>query len=108
MTGNAERRPTSGSGVQQDRAASAITTTVRRTRETWRARDERRKATRDLDRLLPEQRARRVPSTFGLTPEELRRHRADLLTTGGVSIRPETPWTPGEVAVVLDLGGRRD
>jgi hypothetical protein len=46
-----------------------------------------------------------VPSSFGLTLDELRAHRADLLTTGGVSVDPPSPWTPGEVVVVLAVHG---
>lgn len=65
-----------------------------RIRARWRAVDERRRASRDLDALLrdlypPEPRR---PGTFGLTDDQIRAE-FDRLTASG--------WTPGEVRAVL-------
>ena len=63
-------------------------------RARWRAVDERRRASRDLDALLrdlypPEPRR---PGTFGLSPEDVGAEFDRLVATG---------WTPGEVRAVL-------
>jgi len=73
--------------LQDDPAAARI-------RARWRAVDERRRASRDLDALLrdlypPEPRR---PGTFGLSPEDVGAEFDRLVATG---------WTPGEVRAVL-------
>ena len=75
------------SSLQDDPAGPCI-------RARWRAVDERRRASRDLDALLrdlypPEPRR---PSTFGLSPEDVRAEFDRLVASG---------WTPGEVGAVL-------
>ena len=73
--------------LQDDPAADHI-------RARWRVVDERRWASRDLDALLRDlyPPAPRRPSTFGLSPEDVRAEFDRLVASG---------WTPGEVRAVL-------